>query len=145
MSDTVKQPETLDDIRTLLWEQYGGENKRITDADYDRTLAVKCINGIFVGRKTENIAGFGGDPSNVTIFGESAGAASCTLLPLIKRSHAYPRRVIAESGSINLTRSTEEAIECTDKLMEALGCSIVADLLKIDAEKLLETASSLLF
>ena len=31
MSDTVKQPETLDDIRTLLWEQYGGENKRITD------------------------------------------------------------------------------------------------------------------
>ena len=29
MSDTVKQPETLDDIRTLLWEQYGGENKRI--------------------------------------------------------------------------------------------------------------------
>ena len=301
MSDTVKQPETLDDIRTLLWEQYGGENKRITDADYDRTLAVKCINGTFVGRKTENvvmyrgipyvgrqpvgklrwkapveavpddgvyeafynaksaygngqletgslyymdedclylniwksdeasyekkpvmvwihggafeaggtvdpmfdchnfvienpdvivvtiayrlgvfgflhlshlpdgkdyqdsqniglldqimalkwvhenIAGFGGDPSNVTIFGESAGAASCTLLPLIKGSHAYLRRVIAESGSINLTRSTEEAIECTDKLMEALGCSTVADLLRVDAEKLLEAASSLLF
>ena len=62
MSDTVKQPETLDDIRTLLWEQYGGENKRITDADYDRTLAVKCINGIFVGRKTENVVMYRGIP-----------------------------------------------------------------------------------
>ena len=62
MSDTVKQPETLDDIRTLLWEQYGGENKRITDADYDRTLAVKCINGTFVGRKTENVVMYRGIP-----------------------------------------------------------------------------------
>ena len=62
MSDTVKQPETLDDVKKLLWEQYGGENKRITDGNYDEALAVKCINGTFVGRKTDNIIMYRGIP-----------------------------------------------------------------------------------
>ena len=89
----------------------------------------------------ENIAGFGGDPDNVTIFGESAGAASCTLQPLVPGSQQYFKRLIAESGSVNLTRSPEEGIECTNKLMEVLGCKTVADLLKVDGEKLLEASA----
>ena len=93
----------------------------------------------------ENIAAFGGDPDNVTIWGESAGAGSCSLLPLVPGSHAYFHRLIAQSGSVNQTRSPEDAIECTDKLMAALGCKTVADLLKVDGEKLLETAKAVLF
>ena len=89
----------------------------------------------------ENIAGFGGDPDNVTIFGESAGAASCTLQPLVPGSQKYFKRLIAESGSINQTRSPEEAIECTNKLMEVLGCKTVADLLKVSGDKLLEASA----
>ena len=30
-----------------------GENKKITDDNYDKSLAVKCINGTFVGKKTD--------------------------------------------------------------------------------------------
>lgn len=30
-------------------------NKRITDGVYDKALAVKCMNGTFVGRKEDNI------------------------------------------------------------------------------------------
>ena len=89
----------------------------------------------------ENIAAFGGDPDNVTIFGESAGAASCTLQPLLPGSHQYFKRLIAESGSVNQTRSPEEAIECTNKLMEVLGCKTVADLLKVSGDKLLEASA----
>ena len=58
----------------------------------------------------ENIAGFGGDPDRVTIFGESSGGGSVSLLPLVPGSHAYIKRVIADSGSPCLTRTTEQAI-----------------------------------
>ena len=40
-----------------------GENKKITDGNYDKSLAVKCINGTFVGRKTaENVIAYKGIP-----------------------------------------------------------------------------------
>ncbi|MGX8703802.1 MAG: carboxylesterase/lipase family protein, partial [bacterium] len=101
----------------------------------DQMMALKWVH--------ENIAGFGGDPENVTIWGESAGGASCILLPLIEGSHAYFKRVIAQSGSHMQTRSPEQAIRCTEQVMEALGCRSVADLLKVDAGTLVNTAGDL--
>ena len=37
-------------------------NEKITDGQYDKSLAVKCINGTFVGKKTENIISYKGIP-----------------------------------------------------------------------------------
>ncbi|MBQ9661306.1 MAG: carboxylesterase/lipase family protein [Bacteroidales bacterium] len=91
----------------------------------------------------ENIAAFGGDPENVTIWGESAGGASCALLPLVKGSHQYFHRAIIQSGSPSQTRSPEQAIVCTDKVLEALGCKTVADLMQVSAEKLAEVWTGL--
>ena len=101
----------------------------------DQVMALKWIH--------ENIAAFGGDPDNVTIMGESAGAASVTLIPLIEGTHAYFKRVIALSGSPVFTRSPEEAIACTNELMEILGCETVADLQKLDVETFVEEAEVL--
>ena len=102
----------------------------------DQLMALKWVH--------ENIASFDGNPDNVTIFGESAGAGSVTLLPLVKGSQQYFKRVIAESGAPVFTRSTEEAIACTNELMAQLGCSTVADLQKVEVSKLVAVADGLL-
>ena len=101
----------------------------------DQMMALKWIHN--------NIAAFGGDPDNVTIFGESAGGGSVSLLPLIEGSHNYFQRVIAQRGSVCFSRSEAEAIACTNEVMSALGCKTVADLQKVDIEKLVEAADAI--
>lgn len=101
----------------------------------DQMMALKWIHN--------NIAAFGGDPDNVTIFGESAGGGSVSLLPLIEGSHNYFQRVIAQSGSVCFSRSEAEAIACTNEVMSALGCKTVADLQKVDIEKLVEAGDAI--
>ena len=102
----------------------------------DQMMALKWVH--------ENIAAFGGDPDNVTIFGESAGGGSVTLLPLIPEARGYFHRIIAQSGSPVFTSSTEEAIAAANELLEALGCKTVAELLACPAEKIADTAGDLL-
>jgi len=92
----------------------------------------------------DNIEGFGGDPGNVTLMGESAGGGSVTSLSLIRGSHQYFSKVFALSGSPGLSISTDEAISCTNELMKALGCKTVADLQKLDAQRLVSVATEVL-
>ena len=99
----------------------------------DQNMAIKWVH--------ENIAAFGGDPDNVTIWGESAGAGSVTMQPLIPGSQKYFQKVIAQSGAPTQTNSIEESISTTEDFMKTLGCKTVADLMKLDARTLVDTAA----
>lgn len=70
----------------------------------------------------ENISGFGGDPNNVLIFGESAGGASvCDLLASPLAAGLFQKAII-ESGLCDMTKSLEDGFKDGDGFVERAGC-----------------------
>ena len=68
----------------------------------------------------DNIKAFGGDPDNITVFGESAGAMSIGCLLAMPQSKGLFKKAILQSGS-NTCRPLTEAAEVAAKYLSALG------------------------
>lgn len=69
----------------------------------------------------ENIAAFGGDPANVTVFGESAGAMSVGTLLGMPRADGLFRRAIAQSGAAHHVIPAATARLVCQRFAEKLG------------------------
>ena len=102
----------------------------------------------------ENIAAFGGDPSNVTIFGNSAGAADITILTTannerIQNAELF-KRVIAQSGGLALcvpddggkytAERTGEVQNLIDRvnMLEGFNVKNLDDLMAVPEDKLIQ-------
>jgi para-nitrobenzyl esterase len=71
-----------------------------------------------------NIASFGGDPRNVTIFGESAGGLSTLSQVASPQARGLFAKAIVESGSYNLTQASLSSAEAAgEAFATAAGCS----------------------
>jgi para-nitrobenzyl esterase len=85
----------------------------------------------------DNIAGFGGDPGNVTIFGESGGGAKVAVLLTMPRAVGLFHRGIIQSGAVVRLRTRERAQALTGHVTKQLGASSVTDLQSITVSDLL--------
>lgn len=76
----------------------------------------------------DNVAAFGGDPGNVTIFGESAGSRSVTLLMAAPQARGLFHRGICQSGAVrDISTPLAEREEIGLEIAAKLGCDSSAD------------------
>ena len=89
----------------------------------------------------KNIKAFGGNPDNITIMGQSAGAMSVTNLCLSPLTDGMFAKAVMNSGGgvhklMDSSATTKDRYEFWGKVMAESGCLNLAELRALDAEKL---------
>ncbi|HLK48931.1 MAG TPA: carboxylesterase family protein [Bryobacteraceae bacterium] len=92
-----------------------------------------------------NIERFGGDPGNVTIFGQSGGGGKVSTLLAMPAAKGLFHKAIVESGSTLKQLSRDAAQKNTEKFLSNLGLkpNQIAELHTLPAEKLLAATTGL--
>src|SRR5258708_11785055 len=94
----------------------------------------------------DNIASFGGDPDNVTIFGEAGGGAKVSVLMAMPAAHGLFHKAIIQSGPAVEMASRDDAAETARQLLAELNLSSdrVSELRRIPALELARAQAAVL-
>jgi para-nitrobenzyl esterase len=85
----------------------------------------------------DNIANFGGDPGNVTVFGESGGGGKVSTLMAMPAAKGLFHRAIAQSGTAVRAMTRDASAAVTRALLGELGVSDPEKLQSVPADKIL--------
>jgi para-nitrobenzyl esterase len=103
----------------------------------DQVAALKWVQ--------ENIAAFGGEPGNVTVFGQSAGAMSIGSLLSMPRAQGLFRRAILQSGAAHPVMSAATARRVGQYLAEKLGVAPAKEAIaSVPVDRMLQAQAELM-
>ena len=133
----------LDVFGFLAHPELTAESEHHTSGNYGLLDQVAALGWI-----QRNIAAFGGDPGQVTIFGESAGSLSVSALMASPLARGLFQRVIGESGAmLSPDRSPfalsplAKAEQAGVKFADMLSAHSIAELREKPADALLEAVA----
>ncbi|MBN1191169.1 MAG: carboxylesterase/lipase family protein [Dehalococcoidales bacterium] len=91
-----------------------------------------------------NISAFGGDPDNITVFGESAGAMSTGCLLAMPAARGLFAKAIMQSGA-NTAKALDKAVDLSGQFLDILGIkpAETGALRKVPAERMVEAQQEL--
>ena len=92
----------------------------------------------------DNIANFGGDPGNVTIFGESGGGAKVSVLMAMPAAHGLFHKAIIQSGVAVTVMERGDATETAAAVLNELGLDKrqIEKLRDVPAAKIIEAQTA---
>jgi len=116
------------------------ESNNDTTGNYGLLDQIKALEWI-----NKNASYFGGDASNITVAGESAGSSSVSAICSSPLAKGLFKRAIGESSSLVLKkaphtyRKIDDALKMGEDIMKEFKCSSIQELREIPAEKLVNT------